>query len=366
MFYLIATSVAITATLIGGVTAYIALWNRAVFKGKKPDLHLGEVTPPPEFPLPDPAPPLPETGRKKEAGQDREHRARTPNLSSTPTVPRVREKNDGPVGGKGQASLLPLPGLPGFPDWGGPLPFRTLHFDAAGRTNGGEYGENTGGFLLQDELIAVADGISDTGKGRRASALALGAVVSGHARDPLDPVRSLEESLDIADDWLRDASGGAETSEELGAHLSVAAISQVDDVWMLTFAQAGDGVIYVFSQPDMGRMLANVHVSKDDPARRATSAHHGSQGDAETFTATPGALVVIATAGFADALSFSEVQAVIRRNFETPPHLCAGALLDAAYRRCVATNITVAVARVTEVTGYGWDWRRLEYRRIDG
>lgn len=52
----------------------------------------------------------------------------------------------------------------------GPRPVPLVKFDAAGRTNAGHLGENADGYLIQEQLIAMADGISWATESRWADA----------------------------------------------------------------------------------------------------------------------------------------------------------------------------------------------------
>lgn len=351
MSYLI-TVLAVTAALAGGIMAF------AVRRGR--DTGTVKDTPAPHLTGTPPAQGSPSSPSASgaaggvEAGHGPGRRAAAPHALPSSTMSRSRK--DGDTDGTGDTGGMAL----ALPDWGGPFPHRTLHFEAAGRTNGGEDGENAAAFLVQDGLVAVADGTPSTGEGHRASALALGAVVFGRTWDPFDPVWSLEKSMEVAGDWLRNVSDAVPGSGTMSAHLGAAALSRSGEEWTLAFARAGDATVYVFPGPDTGEMVTNARpagrrVSRRGLDRRAAGAPDGLGGEVGTVTAAPGTLVVVGTGGFASALPFPDVQAVVRRNFEASPHTCAGALLDAAYRRRVTGDVTVAVARVTEVTGYGWE-----------
>ncbi|GHE44307.1 hypothetical protein GCM10017673_53090 [Streptosporangium violaceochromogenes] len=354
MSYLI-TVLAVMAALAGGIMAF------AVRRGR--DAGTVKDTPAPHLTGTPPAPPPCGAGGGVEAGHGPGRKTAAPHVLPASTMSRFREDGvsgdtDAPDGAGDTGGTLGT--ALALPDWGGPFPHRTLHFEAAGRTNGGEDGENAAAFLVQDGLVAVADGTPSTGEGHRASALALGAVVFGRTWDPFDPVWSLEKSMEVAGDWLRNVSDAVPGSGTMSAHLGAAALSRSGEGWTLAFARAGDVTVYVFPGPDTGEMVTNARpagrrVSRRGLDRRAAGAPDGLGGEVGTVSAAPGTLVVVGTGGFASALSFPDVQAVVRRNFGASPHTCAGALLDAAYRRRVSGDVTVAVARVTEVTGYGWE-----------
>ncbi|GAA3080011.1 PP2C family protein-serine/threonine phosphatase [Streptosporangium carneum] len=236
----------------------------------------------------------------------------------------------------------------------GPLPSPVLAFDAAGRTNAGNRGANADGFLIQDRLIAVADGVSAATASRWASALALGAVLRGQAGGSPDPLLGLRDSLEAANETLRGAGRDAPELTGMATTLDLVSLAEDDGSWFAAFAHVGDGAVYSFTGPREGQILTTPHSIGGGPLLRAVGAEETLYSDVDRIDVRPGMLIVVATNGLTDVLSFLDVQNVVRRHFDAPPYLCAGALLDAAYRRSTDDDVTVVVARVVEVTGYDW------------
>ncbi|GAA4562257.1 hypothetical protein GCM10023193_27790 [Planotetraspora kaengkrachanensis] len=235
-----------------------------------------------------------------------------------------------------------------------PHPVPLVKFDAAGRTNAGNLGENADGYLIQEQLIAMADGITRATESRWASALALGAVVADQAGDTLDPRQALRDSLEFANATLR--GKGEEIPELAGmaTTLDVVMLAEVVGGWALVSAHVGSGSIFLFTAPDEGEMLTTPHSVGLDPIVRAVGATERVAGDVETTVVRPGALVVLASNGLTGVLSFPEIQAVVGRYFHAAPQACAEVLLRTAYRHGPKDDVTVVVARVVRVTGYVW------------
>ncbi|GHH68770.1 hypothetical protein GCM10017673_18440 [Streptosporangium violaceochromogenes] len=253
----------------------------------------------------------------------------------------------------GAFELEIAPSLPS-PHASGPRPSRSLVFDAAGRTNAGRRGENADGFLIQDRLIAVADGVTASTESRWASALALGAVVGDQAGSPPDPLRGLQDSLEVANQTLREMGRGTPELIGMATALDLVTLAESGGTWVVAFAHVGSGAVYSFTGPEEGRILTTAHRFGEGPPPRAIGTEERLRSEVDRVDALPGSLVVVATNGLTDVLSFPEIQGVVRRHFTAPPHACAGALLDAAYRRSAADDVTVVVARVIEVTHYIW------------
>lgn len=240
------------------------------------------------------------------------------------------------------------------PDSMGPLPSRALVFDAAGRTNAGGRGENADGFLIQDRLIAVADGVTAATESRWASALALGAVVEDQAGSPPDPLRGLQDSLEVANEVLRRKGRDAPELIGMATTLDLVTLAETGGRWIAAFAHVGGGAVYAFTGPGEGRILTTPHRFGTGPLLRAIGAEETLHSDVDMIDIQPGTLIIVVTNGLTDVLTFPDVRNVVRRHFDAPAHLCAGALLDAAYRRSTGDDVTVVVARVIEVTHYIW------------
>ncbi|MGW4421390.1 PP2C family protein-serine/threonine phosphatase [Streptosporangium sp. NPDC004631] len=240
------------------------------------------------------------------------------------------------------------------PDSTGPLPSRALVFDAAGRTNAGARGENADGFLIQDRLIAVADGVTAATESRWASALALGAVVGDQAGSPPDPLRGLQDSLEVANEALRRKGRDAPELIGMATTLDLVTLAETGGRWIAAFAHVGSGAVYAFTGPGEGRILTTPHRFGTGPLLRAVGAEETLHSDVDMIDIQPGTLIIVVTNGLTDVLAFPDVQSVVRRHFDAPAHLCAGALLDAAYRRSTGDDVTVVVARVIEITRYVW------------
>jgi serine/threonine protein phosphatase PrpC len=236
----------------------------------------------------------------------------------------------------------------------GPRPVPLVKFDAAGRTNAGNLGENADGYLIQERLIAMAAGITWATESRWASALALGAVVADQAGNTPDSLQALRDSLEFANGTLR--GKGEEIPELAGmaTTLDVVLLAEIAGAWALVSAHVGSGSIFLFTSPDEGEMLTTPHSVGRNPVVRAVGAADQVAGDVESTAVRPGALVVLASNGLTGVLSFPEIQAVVGRYFHAAPQACAEVLLRMAYRHGPKDDVTVVVARVVRVMGYVW------------
>ncbi|GAA1269093.1 hypothetical protein Psi02_18940 [Planotetraspora silvatica] len=237
---------------------------------------------------------------------------------------------------------------------GDPRPVPLVKFDAAGRTNAGNQGDNADGYLIQEQLIAMADGIIRATESRWASALALGAVVADQAGDSLDPLQALRDSLEFANATLRGKGEEAPELAGMATSLDVVLLAEIAGAWALVSAHVGSGSIFLFTSPDEGEMLTTPHSVGLGPIVRAVGAADQVTGDVESTAVRPGALVVLASNGLTGVLSFPEIQAVVGRYFHAAPQACAEVLLRLAYRHGPKDDVTVVVARVVRVTGYVW------------
>jgi serine/threonine protein phosphatase PrpC len=237
---------------------------------------------------------------------------------------------------------------------GDPRPVPLVKFDAAGRTNAGNQGDNADGYLIQEQLIAMADGITRATESRWASALALGAVVADQAGNSLDPLQALRDSLEFANATLRGKGEEAPELAGMATSLDVVLLAEIAGAWALVSAHVGSGSIFLFTSPDEGEMLTTPHSVGLDPIVRAVGAADQVTGDVESTAVRPGALVVLASNGLTGVLSFPEIQAVVGRYFHAAPQACAEVLLRLAYRHGPKDDVTVVVARVVRVTGYVW------------
>ncbi|GII53752.1 hypothetical protein Pth03_21410 [Planotetraspora thailandica] len=239
-----------------------------------------------------------------------------------------------------------------------PRPVSLVKFDAAGRTNAGNLGENADAYLIQEKLIALADGVAWGAESRWAAALALGAVVADQAASAAPgPDESLRDSLEFANAVLRDKGVEVPELRGMAAALDVVVLAEVAGPltsWALVCAHIGSGSVYLFPSPGEGEMLTTPQSVGADPIVRAVGAGDHVTGDVESTPVRPGALVVLASNGLTEVLSFPEIQAVVGRNFHAAPHVCAEVLLRLAYRNGPKDDVTVVVARVVRVTGYVW------------
>ncbi|TMR97953.1 SpoIIE family protein phosphatase [Nonomuraea basaltis] len=181
------------------------------------------------------------------------------------------------------------------------MPVARARLVAVGGTYEGSHGRASDAYVIQERLIAAADGAAGTELGHTAAALALGAVVAGRPQHAGTREQDLEECAQAAHRAVRNAALRNPAMPALVSTLDLIVLDPGESP-RLRFAHVGNGAIWHCAKGAPPVPLTTPHRSDDGPPPRGLGVSAALNPEVGTVPIRPGDRVVIVTDGVVRAL----------------------------------------------------------------
>ncbi|MEV0592886.1 SpoIIE family protein phosphatase [Nonomuraea cavernae] len=230
--------------------------------------------------------------------------------------------------------------------WPPGLPVPRPRLVAAGGTYEGSHGHPSDAYVIQERLIAVADGGGGAGLGPAAAALALSAVVAAVP----DHAGTREEDLDgrarAAHRAVRTAATGDPVRSGLVSTLDLVMLDPGENP-CLRFAHVGNGAIWHFAKGEAPQPLTTSHSFGDGPPLHGIGSASALAPEVGTVPLRPGDRVVIVTDGVIQAVGIPRMAELFTDG--SSPAACLDRLFDEMAAIEPKDDATVVIAEFVTV-----------------
>jgi serine/threonine protein phosphatase PrpC len=209
--------------------------------------------------------------------------------------------------------------------WPPGLPSARPRLVAVGGTYEGSHGHPSDAYVIQERLIAAADGVGGAELRQSAAALALGAVVAARPQHPGRREEDMAGCAQVAHHAVRTASMSTPTMSGLSSTLDLIILDPGERP-CLRYAHVGDGAIWHCAKGAEPRLLTTSRSPGDGSRSCGIGLASGPGPQVGTVTLRPGDRVVIVTDGVIQALGVPRLTALITEG--ASPAVCLDRLYD--------------------------------------
>ncbi|GIH94793.1 PP2C family protein-serine/threonine phosphatase [Planobispora siamensis] len=195
----------------------------------------------------------------------------------------------------------------------------------AGGTYEGSHGYPSDEYVVQERLIAAADGGGGTQFGHTAAALTLGAVVVARPQYSDRSEKGIGDCAQAAHRAVRTAALRNPAMSGLTSTLDVVVLDAGEDP-CLRFAHVGDGAIWHCAKGGRPRPLTTLHSSEDGSSLRGIGLLPDLSPEIGTVALQPGDRIAIVTDGAMRALGVSRLTELFTAG--ASPAACLDGLYD--------------------------------------
>ncbi|WP_188189980.1 PP2C family protein-serine/threonine phosphatase [Nonomuraea sp. SYSU D8015] len=232
--------------------------------------------------------------------------------------------------------------------WPQGMPVTRPRLVAVGGTYEGSHRRASDAYVIQERLVAVADGAAGSEPGHTAAALALGAVVAAgpqHARSPRAPEQDLGECAQAAHRAVRSAALRDAAMPGLVSTLDVIVLDPGESP-RLRFAHVGDGAIWHCPRGGAPTRLTTSR-SADDGPPCGLGLPAALEPEVGAVPIRPGDRVIVVTDGVVQALGARRMTELFATG--SSPVACLDRLYDELAAAEPKEDATVIIADVVTV-----------------
>ncbi|GGT01751.1 hypothetical protein GCM10010156_69610 [Planobispora rosea] len=211
----------------------------------------------------------------------------------------------------------------------------------AGGTYEGSQGRPSDVYVVQERLIATADGGSATRFGHTAAALTLGAVVVARPQYTTRREQDLDHCVQEAHRAVRTAALRNPAVSDLLSTLDLIVLDPGEHPF-LRYAHVGNGAIWYRTKDGRPRPITTPDSLGDGPPLRAVGLASGLVPDTGTVPLRPGDRVAIVTDGVIGAVGAARLAELLSRG--SSPAACLGGLYDEMAAAEPKDDATVIIA----------------------
>ncbi|QYC39984.1 Stage II sporulation protein E (SpoIIE) [Nonomuraea coxensis DSM 45129] len=209
--------------------------------------------------------------------------------------------------------------------WPPGMPVTRPRLVAVGGTFEGSHGRSSDAYVIQERLIAAADGGAGSGPGQVAAALALAAVIAGRPQHGGTREQDLDEHVQAAHRAVRNAALRNPAMPDLAGTLDVIVLDGGESP-RLRFAHVGNGAIWHCPRGGAPAPLTTSHSFEDGPPLRALGRPSALNAEVGAVAVRPGDRVVMMTDGVVRALGVKRVTELLTGS--ASPVSCLDRLYD--------------------------------------
>jgi len=214
-------------------------------------------------------------------------------------------------------------------------------------TRGGFRGNNEDGYLVQERLLAVADGAGGAAGGY-ASKLALRTIAAAKLEGASDRMAALELACTEANRALHDQGTGDPRLTGMATTLDVVLFSRGLVDGPLIVAHIGNGTIFLQLDGKKPTSMTRPHAASQGPLLRAVGLSRNLSADLAVHEAPRiGDRILVATDGLTDCISREALEERMLELRVASPQATADSLLALAAEAGSEDDITVLVADLT-------------------
>ncbi|MCK2220167.1 serine/threonine-protein phosphatase [Actinomadura sp. ATCC 31491] len=209
--------------------------------------------------------------------------------------------------------------------WPPGMPVTRPRLVAVGGTYEGTHGRPSDAYVVQERLVATADGGAGAELGHAAAALALAAVVAARPQHAGTREQDLDDCAQAAHRAVRNAALRNPAMPELTSTLDLIVLDPGESP-RLRFAHVGNGAIWHCPRGGTPAPLTTSHCFDDGPPLRALGRPTALNAEVGTVAVRPGDRVVIVTDGVVRALGAQRLTELL--DAAAPPVACLDRLYD--------------------------------------
>jgi serine/threonine protein phosphatase PrpC len=208
-------------------------------------------------------------------------------------------------------------------NWPPGLPTTRPRLVAMGGTYEGSQGHPSDAYVIQERLIAAADGVGGAELCQSAAALALGAVVAARPQHPGRREEDMTECAQVAHHAVRTASMSTPTMSGLSSTLDLIILDPGERP-CVRYAHVGGGAIWHCAKSAAPRLLTTSHGEGSRACGIGQAS--GPRPQVGTVPLRPGDRLVIVTDGVLQALGVARLTALIAEG--ASPAVCLDRVYD--------------------------------------
>ncbi|WP_336204216.1 PP2C family protein-serine/threonine phosphatase [Nonomuraea sp. LPB2021202275-12-8] len=209
--------------------------------------------------------------------------------------------------------------------WPPGLPTARPRLVAVGGTYEGSHGQPSDAYVIQERLIATADGAGGRDLGQAAAALALGAVVAARPQHTVRREADMDGCAQAAHRAVRTAAASTPAMSGLVSTLDLI-ILEPGERPCLRFAHVGDGAIWHCPKGAKPRPLTTAHTFDDGTSLRGIGLASALDPHIGTVPLRAGDRVVIVTDGVTRAIGVPRLTELLTDG--SSPAVCLDRLYD--------------------------------------
>ncbi|MGI5282415.1 PP2C family protein-serine/threonine phosphatase [Nonomuraea polychroma] len=228
-------------------------------------------------------------------------------------------------------------------NWPPGLPVTRPRLVAVGGTYEGTRGQASDAYVIQERLVAAADGTAGAEPGHPAAALALGAVVAARPQRAGTRVQDLDECAQAAHRAVRTAALRDPAAPGLVSTLDMIVLDPGESP-CLRFAHVGNGAIWHCAKDAAPVPLTTSHSFDNGPLLRGLGLPAALNPEVGTVPIRPGDRVVIVTHGVIQALGAQRMTELFTEG--ASPMACLDRMYDELAAAEPKEDATVIVADV--------------------
>ncbi|MEU8248849.1 protein phosphatase 2C domain-containing protein [Nonomuraea sp. NPDC048916] len=230
--------------------------------------------------------------------------------------------------------------------WPPGLPVPRPRLVAAGGTYEGSHGHPSDAYVVQERLIAVADGAGAPGLGQTAAALALSAVVAAGPQHTGPLEEDLEGCAQAAHRAVRAAAGRDPVMSGLVSTLDLIMLDPGESP-RLCFVHLGNGAIWHCAKGETPQPLTTSHSFDGGPPPRGIGSASAPEPEVGTVSLRPGDRVVVVTDGVIQAVGVPRMTELF--TVGSSPAACLDRLYDEMAAVEPKDDATVVIAEFVTV-----------------
>ncbi|WP_327584101.1 protein phosphatase 2C domain-containing protein [Nonomuraea sp. NBC_00507] len=227
--------------------------------------------------------------------------------------------------------------------WPPGMPVTRPRLVAVGGTYEGVHGRASDAYVVQERLVAVADGAAGAEPGHTAAAVALGAVVAARPQRAGRREEDLDECAQTAHRALRTAALREPAGRDLVSTLDVIVLDPGESP-RLRFAHVGNGAIWHCVKGAAPVPLTTAHSFGDGPLLRGLGLPSALNPEVGAVSIHPGDRVVIVTDGVVRALGPQRMAELFTAG--SSPAACLDRIYDELAAADPKEDATVIIADV--------------------
>ncbi|NUR82953.1 MAG: SpoIIE family protein phosphatase [Nonomuraea sp.] len=225
--------------------------------------------------------------------------------------------------------------------WPPGMPAARPRLVAVGGTYDGSHGHPSDAYVIQERLIAVADGQGGTDVAHTAAALALGAVVAARPQHGGRRPEDIDECAQSAHRAVRRAALRTPSKPALVTTMDLLVLDP-GETSCLRFAHVGNGVIWHCPRGGTPRQLTTSHSFDDGPLLRGIGLASTVNPEIGVVPLRPGDRVVVVTDGVLQALGAHRLTELLAVG--ASPAACLDRLYDEIAAAAPKEDASVVIA----------------------